>query len=209
MDEYRGLFNDIPDEIYYHFAKLISKNDAAHQMDHIANVAKLALKIADAEGVKGRLIFKLAALGHDCMCWRNRETHALEGASYTSGFLAGRGYSIDVCALIACMIGQHRASFKGTYQNKHSEIFACADRGAPDSKAMIQRSFAYAKSMEYTDEQALIHATEHMREKFSNVGYAKYPQIYLKYFAEELAVQRAYFDTLTVAETAEVMRGVI
>ena len=187
--------------LYDYFRSHIDRNDAGHRMAHVNDVAQAALAIGDANGLttdRYWLLVVMAALGHDHTCYINRETHHLEGASRTSLILAQNGFSIEESSLVACMIAQHRASYKGTYTNTYAEVFAAADRGAPDLDNWLRRSVQYWVGQGHSAEEGCQHALEHIPEKYGRNGYARYPSVWKSFYKNELIGIYDRIDALTI-----------
>ncbi|MNB61034.1 hypothetical protein D3C76_345590 [compost metagenome] len=61
-----------------------------------------------------------------------------------------------------------------------------------DVKRMVERAVMYRvkNCPEMSDDQRYEEAVKHIKEKFGNGGYARYPEFYQKCFKEELQKQR-------------------
>lgn len=82
------------------------------------------------------------------------------------------------------IIAEHRASYSGNYSSVEAEILATADRGFESLNERIERSMKYAE--ERGIENPILHALNHMVEKFGRCGYQKYPQLYMFIYRAEL-----------------------
>ncbi|MNI77964.1 hypothetical protein D3C73_1343000 [compost metagenome] len=88
---------------------------------------------------------------------------------------------------------QHRASFTGKFHNQFCELFNSADREMPgDVQAMLDRAvkFREKRHPEMSEDERMAGAIEHLKEKFGHGGYARYPNLYLLCFNNELEHQR-------------------
>lgn len=165
-------------------------HDKAHRIDHVVSVCDLALEMNERMvlGLDRRLIV-VPALLHDLFTW-SRSNH--EQLAYynilTNQDSWIQGFSDDERRSMALACLEHRASYKGTYSSLLSELIASADRGAPDSvERAIARSYGYATTkLGMSETEARVHSVEHVKEKFGKGGYAKYPELYLRYFGERL-----------------------
>lgn len=194
-------------------------DDKSHQFAHVAYVCGEALKIASlidprCEGGvlhinRDELI--VAALAHDMFTTQNRDSHHVMAAQFaeTEIFKShvgivnsdGNGYS-----RISNAILRHRASWKGDYTYILDEIISAADRGEPEIRNKIRRSYKYAIKNGATHEDAVRHAHKHIREKFARDGYASRSMMtktYLLAYEDELENFYRDLEALTIEQAAE------
>lgn len=178
------------------FGNMWARNDPAHQEGHFREVWDNFKLIADRAGGFKPDRYRmglLAAYTHDMFRWSSVPKH--HELSYlwwrdqynkTAISLLPRGQRLMVSR--ACM--EHRASYLGKYSCRFTEAFAAADRGLPDVAqipAMVERARTYQIAVKGTSEEnALLMAVTHIREKFGVEGYAKYPPLLQKLFPDEL-----------------------
>lgn len=195
-------------------------NDIAHQIDHIDTVVNNVIDICQRIPVEPAEMTCaiIAAYYHDICCQDSREFHhslaaitvhrewfhlvALLPKRLHASYL----HNYDYCKLIANACFEHRASFKGLYTSVVSEIVACADRGRPVTDATLyRRSYLYGRcNAALNHDDACKYAIEHIRDKYGNKGYVKYPELYMTLYADELAEQRAWVERATMKDIAEV-----
>lgn len=167
-----------------------SYNDKAHRIDHVVGVCNLALKLNEQLelGIDRRLIV-IPAICHDLFTWSRSNHHELGRLwllTANEGWL--EQYTADERHLMANAIAEHRASYKGEYGSTLSELIASADRGAPVSVAdTVARAHQYGMCKLGLDEEtSKVRAVEHVKEKFGKGGYAKYPNLYMRAFGDQL-----------------------
>lgn len=186
LDEMRAL-------IIADFSKGWLRNDRAHRETHFASVEKCGNYINDKLqlGFDPKLIM-LMAYFHDMFSYMRDEHHQL-----SAGWVLGTTYpliadlSIKDRRMLADACREHRASYKGEYSHTFSEMMACADRGMPGNiNDMLGRALGYRLDRGYSIEVARAEAVIHLKEKFGKKGYAKYPNMYLRAFGDELDKQR-------------------
>lgn len=194
---------DLRKEIIEQFAPMWEANDRGHRREHFAAVEECGHWINEQMGLgfDPKLIVFMAWF-HDLFAW-DRNNHQEISALWilnTEHPLIEKYLNKDERKLVAAACREHRASYEGTYSHTFTEMMACADRGFPgDVKEMLERSMKYQldKKLASTEEQARQMAVEHLKEKFGSNGYAKYPELYIKVFGQELEQQRLDIDTLT------------
>lgn len=181
------------EKIIQDFSKYWEMNDEAHRLKHFGNVEGCALIINDRADLQfDHVMITYAAFFHDLFAWSRYNHHEM-----SSHWVLTTDYPLisflpagDKKMLAdACL--QHRASFKGEFSSKFSELINAADREIPGNvPAMIERAVQYRMARGFTREESLGPAVAHIVDKFSANGYARYPQIYLDVFGDELLQQR-------------------
>jgi exopolyphosphatase/pppGpp-phosphohydrolase len=186
-------------------------NDSeSHGYKHLDDVYDLAIKM------KNKLnldvpddILMIAVYTHDMFSSINRDLHHELGYKYILDanvyFLNDISYNDRVA--IALAVREHRASYKGTYSTILSELLSAADRGIPDIKNTVIRSYKFSKENNpNTSELGLYSLVQlHMKDKFSNSGYARYNSVYIKYFENELTELKNFFDTVSIKDIAKII----
>lgn len=176
--------------------------DEAHRMDHIRSVVSNVITIGTARGMPYRTIELgiIAAGYHDIFSSKeHRKVHhemAHNWCIVNANILMGLyGVTRDEVSEIAHATLQHRGSFKGEYLGLVSELVAAADRGIPSPSSVdhyVTRSYLYGRTNLGLDRpNAVVHAVEHVKDKFGDKGYARVPGWYREMYSVELeAVQR-------------------
>ena len=171
------------------------KNDKAHQIDHADEVYETALKINKQFHLHQNMDdIALAVYLHDIFSNKNqRKLHHKLASDFVlqSKDDILKNISAERRRLIANAILEHRASFEGKYSSKLSELLAAADRGKPNLKKDLERSTKYHKGN-------TAEAIKHMKEKFGRYGYAKYPEVYKKFYEKELEKRYRDIDALSI-----------
>ena len=173
-------------------------NDAGHQIDHAESVCDLGLAINTKLqlGLSERNIIT-AAYMHDIFANMNdkqqRSKHqelsylaVLDTKWIDNTFIDNDDDIINVA--LACR--EHRASFRGEYSSLLSELIASADRGFPNFRAYLKRGLLH-HGVDNLDD-----AIDHLKKKYGRDGYAKYPELYAKYFKDELYELHDILDTV-------------
>lgn len=182
-------------------APYYAKNDPAHHLNHGDDVYNLACKmnafLPEEERMAEHLIL-IAAYCHDIYA-RERKVHELLSHDFVmrneEDFL--QVLSQEERHLVAMACKEHRASYKGEFTSKLSEIISCADRGLPTLKYHYDRSVQYGMHHLGLDEEgAHMHAASHMIEKYGREGYVKYTPLYKAYFADQLEALYVEIDGL-------------
>ncbi len=191
--------DDLRERIKKEFSVLWEANDPAHRQEHFSAVEQWANYINGFTGAGyNPKLWLYAAWFHDLFAWDREEHHNLSGYWFqTSRHPILQGLCAEERWLLATACREHRASFKGEYSTLFSQIFACADRGAPGNvKAMLDRAIDYRLHRGYNQNQAIEGAIQHLKEKFGSSGYARYPDLYLQVFGDKLEQQRKEIDAL-------------
>lgn len=182
----------------------VQLNDPAHRWEHFDGVLECALILnKEVEVPYHPLAIMLVAYCHDMFAW-DRPVHHDRSADWliaTDDSLIKEIMTVvanecehwddvDVArGQIALACRQHRASFKGEFGSEFAEMMNSADYEVPATLAPIfARAYEYAraKNPSGTDEEWYATTAQHMREKFSRSGYAKYPPMYMGVFRDEI-----------------------
>ena len=190
----------LPLHFVAYVCSFIERNDAGHRHDHVFDVVLETARLS--EGDRNAI---LAAFMHDIGCSIDRDKHHEIGAELAEAVLELYDIECDLDIVVKAVL-EHRASWKGGYSSKASEYVSAADRGCPDADKHLKRSYLYAKSkLGKSHEQSVLHAFEHIREKFlENTPEA--PEWYYEYYQKEWAEMRKVLAEETLERTAERMR---
>ncbi|MNF21516.1 hypothetical protein D3C81_176670 [compost metagenome] len=174
-------------------------NDLAHQIGHFNAVEVCGNEINNRLklGYDPKMIMLVAYL-HDMFAW-SRVNHHIMSWQYvlTSDMDLLCTLTGPERKLVAYGCKEHRASFGGKFTSAFSELMNSADRELPGNvPAMLERAIQYrVDNLGWTDnEESRLavrdDAVAHIKEKFGDGGYARYPEMYLRCFAAELEQQR-------------------
>lgn len=194
--------DQLRNQITQEFSALWELNDKAHRAKHFEDVyqcgffinAKLKL------GYDPKLIL-FAAYFHDMFAWSRVNHHelAFHWMMSTDNKLITENLTIREMTLVAWACNQHRASFKGNFKGMFSELINSADRGFPgDVPAMLDRAIKFREKHhpDMSEDERMAGAIAHLKEKYGNGGYGRYPSIYLNVFGDELEQQRIAIGNL-------------
>ncbi|MNP89056.1 hypothetical protein D3C85_14520 [compost metagenome] len=171
-------------------------NDKAHRQNHFEAVFQCGMEINERLNCEyDPKLIMYAAYFHDLFAWSRVNHHEL-----ILHWMQGTDHPLIVDnldpteqSLVAWACYQHRASFKGDFRFRFCELINSADRELPRGvPAILERAILYRQknAPEMSTEQCLEDSVKHLKEKFGHGGYARYPQMYLDCFAEELESQR-------------------
>ena len=153
-----------------------SKNETAHNIDHIKYVISRSFKFADTvPNINYDMVYTIAAY-HDIGHHINPKTHELLSAEimYNDNKLK-EFFNDEERIIIKEAIEDHRASSNHEPRSIYGKIVSTADRNNT-VEACLRRSYSYNKKLhpEYNDEQIFEDCYYHLNEKFGESGYAKF-----------------------------------
>jgi len=169
-----------------------SKNDTAHRENHFIDVESTALEINRRLdlGVDPFLIM-LVAWFHDLFAWSRQDHHersCLWVLKSEYPLLNTLSKSERLMVAFACL--EHRSTYKGKYTSVLSELMSAADRGNPNRSVEIalERSVNYQMTARGVSDPVVARqdAIKHLKEKMGTGGYARYNEMYLLAFQEEV-----------------------
>lgn len=176
-------------------------NDEAHREEHFEDVFKTGRYINQtlSLGFPDELIL-MAAYLHDLFAWSRRNHHEL-----ASEFVLGTCHPLLTSLfprereLLAMGCLHHRASYTGDFQGPFDELINAADRGLPKPvSAIVDRAISFRVSRGYSGPRSALvaNAVKHVQEKYGRGGYARYPEMYMKCFQEEVETLRREIDEI-------------
>ncbi len=197
------FINDVRIEIQQAFSAHWELNDSAHHQDHFESVFQTGLILKEKLQLwtftDAELLF--AAYFHDLFAWTRINHHDLayewmmtNNHPLITRYLndASRRYVADACR-------EHRASYRGNFSSRFSELVNSADRGIPgDVPGLIKRCYDHRLTTmpDASEDERMADAIKHLKHKSGSDGYARYPDMYIKVFGEELELQRQAIDKL-------------
>lgn len=187
--------------------------DPAHRIDHIewvmANVFTIYNTVDLGLGAEDQkeAIFRqalIAAAYHDIYSHERKFHHFMSfqyvldnPETFIDKYQLNKIQMYNVA--YACM--EHRGSWKGPYHSLVSEIVAAADRGLPSEFNIVEalkRSYLFARTTGgKTQVDSVVHAAEHLKDKYGKKGYGRVPKWYTEYWREELHARSAAIEALT------------
>jgi hypothetical protein len=175
------------------FGVVYRLNDPAHREDHFSSVEKCGLYINDKLDLEvDPYLIMLVSWFHDLFAWRREVHHTLaqRWVKYSTDAVF-RCISDVEKEMVAHACGQHRASYTGEYHTLLAELMSAADRGKPDNlESRINRSVQYNLAKGISLKEAQVNARAHMKDKLGAGGYARYNEVYLLAFEDELKIQQ-------------------
>lgn len=193
---------ELRNQIVQAFGDKWELNDKAHQQKHFEAVFQCGLKINERLdlGFDSKCIM-FAAYFHDLFAWSRVNHHelALHWIQSTDHPLIIDNLDPTERSMVAWACYQHRASFKGDFRFRFCELINSADREFPGDVAfMLERAVLYRQKNfpGMSVQQGFEESVEHLKEKFGHGGYARYPQMYMDCFAEDLEAQRDHIMNL-------------
>lgn len=188
--------------IIQQFSSVWELNDKAHQKEHFEDVFQCGM-ILNTElelNYEPKLIL-FAAYFHDMFAWSRNNHHEMSfhWVHTTDHKLILDNLSPHETMMVAWACNQHRASFRGSFKSNFCELINSADRGVPgDVMHMLHRAVKYREKLhpEMSDDERMAGAIAHLKEKYGDNGYARYPDMYFKIFGKELDVIRKQIASL-------------
>lgn len=184
IDNLRKLLRDELSVMY-------RKNDTAHQEAHFEEVYATGVELMGYHGLGYRKeLLLITAYVHDLFAWDRPVHHDLSGDWVRDGKLPTviqDHLSMVEVALLECACREHRASYKGEFTNGFSELFNSADFGRPvDVASMLARAVDFRLSRGDSTEDAVRGGMVHLVEKYGTRGYARYPDMYLSLYGDQI-----------------------
>ena len=202
---------DLEDYIEENIFPEYSKNEPAHNIDHIKYVINRSFKFADTvPDINYDMVYTIAAY-HDIGHHIDSKRHEM-----ISGKIMSRDenlknfFSDEELKIIKEAIEDHRASSNHEPRTIYGKIVSTADRNNT-VEACLRRSYTYGRKLEpdATEEELFERAYKHLNMKFGENGYAKFffeDEDYEKFLKEIrelltdkklfIATQRTYINEL-------------
>lgn len=179
------------DEFINAFMDQYELNDPAHRLQHFEEVLEVGLELREAfELYKYSVDMLIAgAYLHDLFA-RYRDIHHILAEEFVknSDHSVLSRFTTHERNILAKGCGEHRSSYKGAYSSEFSELLSSADCGrVTDGDNLLTRSIEYHRyHFGISTSEAEKEAKKHMKEKFGEDGYARYPTMYKRYYSEAL-----------------------
>lgn len=148
--------------------------DKAHNMEHVTNVIRRSLKLANSMGADINIAYVVAAY-HDLGLEGPRAVHHItSGKIVIADKRLTKWFSAQQITIIKEAVEDHRASASHTPRSIYGKIVAEADREITfDSVFGRTVDFGISHYPEKTKEEHWNRFLCHMHEKYSNAGYIK------------------------------------
>lgn len=148
--------------------------DKAHQRNHVIEVIRLSMQLAQLYDVNVNMVYAIAAF-HDTGLCRGREYHHIESAAILrDDKMIDELFSADEINIMAEAIEDHRASGSSAPRTLYGRIVAEADR-VIDGNVILRRTVQYGLSNYPTlnRDEHFMRVCEHLHEKYAEGGYLK------------------------------------
>lgn len=153
-----------------------SKNEPAHNIEHIKYVINRSFKFADTvPNINYDMVYTIAAY-HDIGHHIDPKKHEIiSGEIMSKDENLKKFFSVEELKIIKEAIEDHRASSNHEPRSIYGKIVSTADRNNT-VEACLRRSYSYNKKLhpEYNDEQIFEDCHFHLNDKFGENGYAKF-----------------------------------
>ena len=168
--------DDLKDYIEKNIFTEYSKNEPAHNIDHIKYVINRSFKFAyTLPNINYNMVYTIAAyhdIGHHI---DSKKHEIISGEIMSKDEKLKNFFSEEELKIIKEAIEDHRASAEHEPRSIYGKIVSTADRNNT-VEACLRRSYTYGKKLEpdSTDEELFERAYKHLKMKFGENGYAKF-----------------------------------
>ena len=168
--------DDLKDYIEKNIFPEYSKNEPAHNIDHIKYVINRSFKFAyTLPNINYNMVYTIAAyhdIGHHI---DSKKHEIISGEIMSKDEKLKKFFSEEELKIIKEAIEDHRASAEHEPRSIYGKIVSTADRNNT-VEACLRRSYTYGRKLEpeYTDDQLYERAYNHLKMKFGENGYAKF-----------------------------------
>ena len=180
-----------------------SKNEPAHNIEHIKYVIRRSFKFADTvPNINYNMVYTIAAY-HDIGHHIDSKRHEMiSGEIMSKDENLKKFFSKEELNVIKEAIEDHRASSDHEPRSIYGKIVSTADRNNT-VESCLRRSYTYGKKLEpnFTDEELFERAYKHLNMKFGENGYAKFffkdeeYENFLKDIRELLSDKKRFIET--------------
>ena len=180
-----------------------SKNEPAHNIEHIKYVIRRSFKFADTvPNINYNMVYTIAAY-HDIGHHIDSKRHEIiSGEIMSKDENLKNFFSEQELIVIKEAIEDHRASSNHEPRSIYGKIVSTADRNNT-VESCLSRSYTYNKKLhpEYDDEKTFEECHFHLNKKFGENGYAKYffkdeeYEKFLKDIRELLSDKKRFIET--------------
>ena len=180
-----------------------SKNEPAHNIEHIKYVIRRSFKFADTvPNINYNMVYTIAAY-HDIGHHIDPKRHEIiSGEIMSKDENLKNFFSEEELIVIKEAIEDHRASSDHEPRSIYGKIVSTADRNNT-VEACLRRSYTYNKKLhpEYDDDKIFEDCHFHLNDKFGKNGYAKFffkdeeYEKFLKDIRELLSDKKRFIET--------------
>jgi len=168
--------SDLKDYIEKNIFPEYSKNEPAHNSDHIKYVINRSFKFAyTLENINYNMVYTIAAyhdIGHHI---DSKKHEIISGEIMSKDEKLKKFFSKEELKIIKEAIEDHRASAEHEPRSIYGKIVSTADRNNTVEDCLI-RSYTYGRKHQpnFSDEELFERAYTHLNMKFGENGYAKF-----------------------------------
>lgn len=168
--------NDLKKYIEENIFPEYSKNEPAHNIDHIKYVIDRSFKFANTiPNINYAMVYTIAAyhdIGHHI---DSKKHEIISGEIMSKDKNLKKFFSEEELQIIKEAIEDHRASSDHEPRSIYGKIVSTADRNNT-VEACLRRSYTYGKKLEptLTDDEVFEKAYKALNKKFGKNGYAKF-----------------------------------
>lgn len=168
--------NDLKKYIEENIFPEYSKNEPAHNIDHIKYVIDRSFKFANTiPNINYAMVYTIAAyhdIGHHI---DSKKHEIISGEIMSKDKNLKKFFSEEELQIIKEAIEDHRASSDHEPRSIYGKIVSTADRNNT-VEACLRRSYTYGKKLEptLTDDELFEKAYKALNKKFGKNGYAKF-----------------------------------
>lgn len=159
-------------------------DSGSHGLNHLYEVYDFAMNLNEIYDLNENEIL-YSVLFHDMFQKEDRENHHQLAHDWLmkTDLIPFDDLGMDR-ERVALATLEHRASYKGSYSTRLSELITTADKGIPNINDIVLRSFLYSKERNpKADDQELIQMViSHLVKKYGKNGYLKYNNIVAKMY---------------------------
>ena len=180
-----------------------SKNEPAHNIEHIKYVIRRSFKFADTvPNINYNMVYTIAAY-HDIGHHIDPKRHEIiSGEIMSKDENLKNFFTEEELIVIKEAIEDHRASSNHEPRSIYGKIVSTADRNNT-VEACLRRSYTYNKKLhpEYDDDKIFEDCHFHLNDKFGENGYAKFffkdeeYEKFLKDIRELLSDKKRFIET--------------
>lgn len=195
--------NDLKDYIEENIFPEYSKNEPAHNIDHIKYVINRSFKFANTvPDINYDMVYTIAAY-HDIGHHIDPKKHEMiSGEIMSKDENLKKFFSDEELKIIKEAIEDHRASSNHEPRSVYGKIVSTADRNNTVEDC-LRRSYNYGRKLDSncTDQELFERAYKHLNMKFGENGYAKFffkdedYEKFLKEIRELLSDKKLFIDT--------------
>jgi len=168
----KELTNYIEEQILIQYLK----NEEGHGISHINTVLERSLKLSEGYEVDKNKVYVIASY-HDLGHHINKDIHEKISADILrSDENLRKWFDENEIELMAQAVEDHRASLECEPRSIYGKIISSADRTILNFDDIVKRSYSYGKKhySEYNDEEQIERIYNHLVNKYSEKGYAKF-----------------------------------